>query len=418
MKRFYVNAILILSLFFVAFTLSAQQKVEIGQQCPDIELSNILNYKNKKALLSEFNDKPILIDFWFIRCPACWDLMTHLDSLHKANNGKFNIIMATTEKEEKVIAFFKKHPNLSNPEIPIATNLPFDSGLMKMFPHRKEPHEVWIGNNRIVKAITTKEEVTQDNITSFMQGKPLNLPEKIEFMNNLGMGGQELFLTDHQYNKGKNQLCYSYFGQLDPKLITLKWAVEYNKKFDGVRILCQNCVGEVLYNIAYDADVDMDLTEKKKLSKNDKFFTTPYCYELVLKDTSVAKAKKMMQIYLDNYFSFKSELKELDVPCYVLSRIKDSNKFISQITDNKSKFDQTDNQVIVKNVSIKAVIDNRLYNDLPYEVLNETNYDGKVDIILPLKSDINNLKKELNKYGLDITLQKRKRERIYIQNMN
>lgn len=393
------------------------QKVDIGTAYPDILLKSIINYKNESEQLSVFNDKPLLIDFWFIGCAPCMELVPHIDSLQKANKGKFNVILATFEKKEAVLAFIKKHPVFQN--FPIVTDVgPLDS-LMLMFPHTKEPHEIWIDRDKIVRAITSFDNVTADNLKTFLNGSPLSIPEKRELTPD--QRRMPLFLIDREFNAGKGRLFYSYISENDPKISNVSWGIHYEKDSQTINARCQNCLLQILYMVAYNVSGEnkVFLTGKSWAENPDKKTATLksfYSYELIMKDTSLSKARKIMRNSLDNYFSIKSEVKQVEVPCYVLSRFKDQSEFMSKEKTPVNKLDSTADKFIVKNIGIDFVVNNGLYNHLEHEVLNETNYGGRITVTIPRTNDLKKIKRELNKYGLDINLEKRKREIIFLEN--
>ncbi|QJB30816.1 TlpA family protein disulfide reductase [Chitinophaga oryzae] len=393
------------------------QKIDIGKPYHDILLKNIINHKDEKALLSSFNDKPLLIDFWFIGCAPCMELVPHIDSLQKANKGKFNVLLATFEDKNTVLAFIKKHPVFQN--FPIVTDIERSDSLMLMFPHTKEPHEIWIDSGRTVRAITSSDKVTSKNLAVFLNGAPLSLPEKRELTPQ--QRSLPLFVIDRDFNDGKGQLFYSYISETDPKISNVSWGIQYEKENNTVKARCQNCLLQILYMIAYDihGQNKFFLTGKswdEHPGKKEAALKSFYSYELVMRDSSIAKARRVMRSSLDNYFSLQSEVRQVEVPCYVLSRLKDSSEFISKSASPANKLDSTSDKIIVNNIGIGFVADNGLYNNLEHEVINETNYEGRITVTIPRTRDLQKLKKELRKYGLDINLENRKREMIFLKN--
>jgi cytochrome oxidase Cu insertion factor (SCO1/SenC/PrrC family) len=47
------------------------QPLSIGDKVPDIQFENILNYKSKKAKLSDFKGKLVILDMWSTSCTFC-----------------------------------------------------------------------------------------------------------------------------------------------------------------------------------------------------------------------------------------------------------------------------------------------------------------------------------------------------------
>lgn len=410
----------ILLITFIASTESSiGQKIEIGKPYQDILLRNVVNYSKENALLSTFNDKPLIIDFWFIGCTPCMELVPHLDSLQKANPRKFNILLATFENRNAVLAFTKKNPVFR--KFPIITDLKRSDSLMLMFPHTKEPHEIWIDRNKVVQAITSNEELTTQNLVAFLNGASLSLSEKKELTPE--QRRLPLFLIDREFNNSKGQLFYSYISEYDPKISNVSWGVQYAKENNTVKALCLNCMLDILYKVAYDiSGPDKVFFNGKSWSENQAKKTPelklPYSYELIIRDTSISKARKIMHNSLDNYFSLQSKVKQVEMPCYILSRLENRSDFISKDETPANNLDITVDKIIIKNIGIDFVINNGLYNNLEHEVLNETDYNGRITVTIPRTKEFQKIKKELNRYGLDINIEKRKREIIFLENIN
>lgn len=421
-----------LTIIFVVTTIiltckaSYSQKVDIGEKCPDVKLSNIINYKSNSAnLISTLSDrKPLIIDFWFTHCGPCTEFIPYLDSLQKAYNKQFNVLLVTYEKKEEVIAFFKKHDEFSHLAAPIVTLANNEHILRKMFPHVKQPHEVWIDKNGIVVAITSASQVTPQNIDNFINGGALHLPEKRELPIAIANGQLPFLTTDEQYNSGKGKLFYSYIGSSDPKLSG--WtSVGYDPAKKEYRIFCQNCDVNRLYMMAFNNPEGQETRVKPQYTNTDKFesnyqtYKNLFCYEIVVKDTSLPKIRKMMQRELDNFFGLKSGIKEEKTPCMVLSRLtKDNNQFISKETSPKNTFQREKDSITLKNIDISFPINNRLYNTVKYRLVNETGYNGRINIVIPNTNDLTQLKEGLNKYGLDLNFEMREEKIIVLEDQD
>nr|WP_295865476.1 TlpA disulfide reductase family protein [uncultured Chitinophaga sp.] len=413
-----------LLLILAAISPLKAQKLNIGDKCPDISLTTLLNHHSKNGnLLSDFADKPLIIDFWFSSCAPCLDFIPRLDSLQKKYQNRFNILLVTYENEEKVKMTMQKNPQIGNVKSPIATAIETTTSLMKLFPHTMEPHEIWIGKDGIVKAITSHYDVTPSNIEKFISDLPLDIPEKKEITDpKISMGGQPLLVTDQEFSAGKGKLLYVYFGKGDPKIPGISMA-SFNDKGGESRILCQNCPVHTLYETAYKRKGRYTpIKVVNKLSDTTRFVSDGhtqkniFCFEVVAKDTSEGKIKQIMKRELDNFFGLRSSLTQELVPCYVLSSISTNDKFKSK-DDLPSSHEMKKNNIVVKNIGIFAVLRNKLYNNLPYNVINETGYNGNIDVVIPHSTDIDQIKKGLNKYGLDINLEMRNEDRIILEDM-
>src|SRR6185503_15628352 len=144
----------------------------IGDKVPDIEFSNILNYSGSKAKLSSFRGKLIILDFWATWCSPCVKALPKLQSLQKQFGDKIQIITVTAENKETVNKFFSK--SKIGKEIVSPVSITNDSILFKLFRHKYIPHDIWIDEKGIVKAITSHEYITKNNITTLQSGKKID----------------------------------------------------------------------------------------------------------------------------------------------------------------------------------------------------------------------------------------------------
>ncbi|WP_343746381.1 hypothetical protein [Chitinophaga sp.] len=426
------NKILILIIIFhQLYQPSHAQKVNIGERCPDTKINGLMNYRSKEAkLLSAFNDKPLIIDFWFIRCAPCISTMIQLDSLQKKYNNQFNLLMVTSEKEEDIKKFFSHNEKLKKLQQPIVYTAHLTSDLKKLFPHSGEPHEVWIGKNGIVKAITSNLEITTENIKKFLKGDTLNLPEKMDILDSkYAMGGQPLLMNDEERSGGKRKLYYSWMGAADPHVPSLS-ATRSAGGSNGIRLIFQNLDFIGLYKEAYSLfrskwQIDHNemiksfsqFKDSLRLQSNAQTRKNWFCYEIFLHDSSVSAIKKLMQRDLDNFFKLKSCIKQREVQYYVLSKLKNSsdNAFLTKGNIKDGFIENKGDSIVIKNTYLDYIAENRLYNELQYEVINEIGNPGPVDIVIPQTNDIQKIKHALNKYGLDINQETRTENVVILQ---
>lgn len=407
------------------------QKINIGEKCPDLALTSLMNYSSREAnLLTAFNNKPLIIDFWFIRCAPCIDAIIHLDSLQKKNKNQFNVLLATSEKEQDILSFFQRNEKLRNCKLPIVHSAHIKSDLKKIFPHSGEPHEVWIGKNGVVQAITSAFELLPENIEKFLRGDTLNIPEKMDVLDTkYAMGGQPLLMTDEERSAGKRKLYYSWIGAADPRVPSLT-SRKFNRELSSTNYIYQNIDMLGLYMQAYStfrAPWQIKNNESIKTLKafKDSLKYQPdfrtlrniFCYEIFLRDSSEFNIKKKMQQELDIFFKVKSTVKQTTVQYYVLSKLKNKSGgvFMAKNSEDEGYIENKNDSIFVKNIGMYYLAHNQLYNNLPYPVINETGYTGTVDITIPKTNDIQILKQALNKCGLDIHQEERSENILILQ---
>lgn len=87
------------------YIVRAQEYKKIGMKIPK---QNFKSIDGKEITLGGKQDKPTLINLWFIQCPGCIAEMPALNRLMEKYSDKVNFIALTFEKEEDVRKFLKK----------------------------------------------------------------------------------------------------------------------------------------------------------------------------------------------------------------------------------------------------------------------------------------------------------------------
>jgi len=160
----------------------AQKALPIGTKVPDIRFTQVLNYKQKTAKLSDFKGKLVILDLWSTTCSSCIAAFPHMEQLQKQFSDKIQILLVdpylikydTEERVKHALALMKARTGYY-PSLPI----PIRAGIIdKYFPRRSVPHEVWIGPDGRLLAITEMAEITAEHIQSFLNKEPLSLPVK------------------------------------------------------------------------------------------------------------------------------------------------------------------------------------------------------------------------------------------------
>lgn len=134
----------------------------------DIPLGKIINYKDSIIKLCDFNDKIIILDFWFTHCTDCIAQFPKEDSLQKQFAKDIQFLLITFDSAKQVKDFFSKWQAQSGIKLPFPTIVE-DTTLRKLFRHIYDPHYAWIFPNGYIVGQTSEHFVTADNINGMLK---------------------------------------------------------------------------------------------------------------------------------------------------------------------------------------------------------------------------------------------------------
>lgn len=429
-QRSYIKAGLLLCVMLSFIQTRAQKtfkELSVGDKLPDIEIRHIINYSKSAARVSDFMGKPLILDFWAPWCSPCVAAFAKLDSFQKKFEGKLRILPVTTESKEfsaRLIAGLKKARNIN-----LTTSVVEDTTLSRLFFHRLLPHYVWIEGNGIVKAITGPEEVSEENIALFIEGKPLSVRVKHD--------GLEPFVRDKPSFGGdqvafNNELIFhsvlTRFIQGYPTAssqrknwirctshsISLLYKIAFGEF--GLQFMSDNRVILEGFNSTMDSlEIGM-YTDRTFNQWQDMIHDHLYNYELVVPDSSFNKTEQyaIMQQDLNRIFGLRGiqarkEKKTVKVLALVRTSAEDKLK-----TANAATVDEhSDFYLKISNRPLYVFVEKLqafFSKDGSLPVTNETGYKGRIDIELNCDmTDMNAVNKELGKYDLQL---KEKQEEI------
>ena len=148
--------------------------IKIGDQVPDAQIENIINYLTKTAKISDFKGKLLILDFWNTWCGSCIDEMPAVAILQQKFRNKIKIISVTSQKIKTVNDFIKNHQAVSNLNLTMALQ---DVNLSKLFPNKMLPHVVWISANGEYLGATDQADLSSAEINEILSTGIPNLKE-------------------------------------------------------------------------------------------------------------------------------------------------------------------------------------------------------------------------------------------------
>lgn len=156
----------------------AQSKLNINDRLPALPINNQLGIVNDPVTTTQLYKKGMLIlNFWATWCAPCIKEMQMMAELQKKQKDRFQVICISHEKQGTVNAFLEKNPAIKNSGLRIISA---DTVFSKMFFHQALPHNVWVNQQGVIKAITGDDEVSEKNIINFLTGSNNGMKVKQE----------------------------------------------------------------------------------------------------------------------------------------------------------------------------------------------------------------------------------------------
>ncbi len=435
-----IKQIVLLTIAFLYLNQSvtlAQSKAEgmypeIGKPCPDFILKDIKYYKKiKQASLKDFNNQCLILDFFATGCSACFASFSKVNHLQQQFAGKVQIILIGYDDEyvRPTYEKFKKKENLQ-----LAVN--YDTTLFQDFVPHGVPHLVWINENGIVKAITTSSDLNAENLQAFIDGKKFAFFDK----------SQKAYDALKKYDKNKPLLINGNGGDDSDFLyrsLLANWKpgipnrvpesisrhINTYKRFEVSGV----SVGK-LYQFAYTGYSNywfddpvyleyyhfpvLDIADSSIFKYNYISEKNLYCYSFIAPPEKITKeyVQKIMQNDLKGYFGYDASIETRIMPCWKLVATKEAaDKLKSKggkpmYQSNQSGFSMTN--TLTHN--LLSMIWGKHQSEPPF--IDETGISGTIDIsINALLDDLESVKKELQKNGLDLVKGERETKVLVIR---
>jgi thiol-disulfide isomerase/thioredoxin len=392
-----------------------EQGIKIGQKCPDVIITNLINNNGASLRLSELKGKLIIIDFWNTWCSSCISSMEKLELIQKELNNQLFVLPVTKQKREVAEKFWNNNNNLKKLSFPSVVE---DTVLSKYFPHNVVPYMVWLDEHLIVRAITTSQYANKKNIMAVLDKQDFNfiVPKKqVDFDYS-----KSLITNSSQLSEVESPLYCSLFmpsnnswrGGSSIKLI--RDSVKGSTRFTAVN---QPILG--LYHLAFLDHINWNLSKRLKLNVTDstRFFynknkvyndqwrqLNTYSYEQILPSKITdAEFYNTMTKNLDQYFGLKSRIGKQVTKCYV-------------IVDSPVKMPpykiQTD-----KEIGVDSLVSILNHDANWFPVVNESKKWRDKKLSHDLLKDLSpaKIKEELLKHGLDLILTDREVDMLIIE---
>ncbi len=222
--------------------------------------------------------KMVIIDFWDVSQNACIEMLPRLDSLQKqfADDVQLLVVDVNPDNDTSRVGRFFRDASYRY--------IPGDTTLKRFFPHRSNPHCVWVNGSGVIIGITNAWDVTSGNITDMISqpGKTLNTKT-------------EAF----PYNNDDSSTRFTYRSVITEE--AQGYGIRGGFKFsENGMVIKHYVINETLRSLlqrAWPGEVfppDLNLPYEKR-----------YCYELHIPPTPQEELQRYLQEDLSRYFRIK-----------------------------------------------------------------------------------------------------------------
>lgn len=412
--------------------------LKVGDLLPDFIIPKIIRANKDKANTADFKNQLLIIDFWSIYCTGCVEALPKMDSLQKQFGNQIKILPVTFEAKALVENFWKKNRYIQHISLPSVVE---DRHFSSYFRHKAIPHEVWVYKGKVI-AITNAQYVDESNIKKVLSGEEINWPVKNDFysfdgtkqvlfpldkdkvdissgllrytalggyregLTTDGLGGGSGIVRDSERKTIRtfllNQSIYTAYIFNWGKLISLKDLVK-----PSLSATANQFVWEVKDRYRY-------LYNHKKAYQAEWIRKNGICFESLIPDTGQTDLQITRTLIqdLDRLLGLKVRWEKRKEKVLVLIRTTIEDKLKGKPTSGK------DQRFIDQPLSQLVYTLNQQEGN-PY-IFDETAYKKMVNMELNISSwtDIASIRKELNRYGLDLKEEEREVDKFVFSEVN
>jgi thiol-disulfide isomerase/thioredoxin len=398
------------------------RELKIGDTLPSLVVNYLENNEIKTKQLSSFyKSRFLVLDFWATWCAACIKSMSSADSVVDRFNNQIQLLPVTYEDHKTVQQFVLRNKLLNKLNLNYVVG---DSLLMGgYFKFSVLPHDVWIDTNGVIKAITYPDEISYDNLVSFINNSKLSIEEKVDDVSfdffkpfkvedslilyrsllTRYLPGVSNYIGGTIYPEYHEDSKMNRFAAVNKDFLSLFYAAySYGHgsiNFSRVELYVKDSVSLNPF------PKNKELPSRKLVQKYCK------CYELILPD-EVTDTVLYARLFdeLNRISNFHASIEKRERPCWVLVNADKNKNPAADTGKPKLKWDQG---FMSKMINYPMNILTAYLNwNMELPVVNETGFDRPLNIELKLSADatkdgfvyfnVEKVRNSLNKYGFDI----------------
>lgn len=418
-------------------------KPEVGKPCPEFTLTYVKHYTKREVTLTTFKGQWLFLDFWFTGCTSCIQSLPKINKLQNEFKGKVQFLMVGMNDHKynrNIESVFEKLRKKQGLNLAVA----YDSTLGPRWQIYSMPHIVVIDPKGIVRYITSGNDLTMEKISDLLEGKPVTLSDKEikrpDFDDNLVNKSQDKFPREkivcqslltrwngEAQNGGYAVGSFATFPVTELQkgfqfaMVNLHWL--YNTAYLGQYYF--KFLGDSLYGKVYHFPV-LELKDSSlfEYSYGVELGKGLYSYSLLVPPERMTKEgiMKYMQQDLERTFGFNASVEERDMPVWALVAKPDAGKKI------KTKGGQSYNSASVESSVAGFTVRNTPVKDFfmslvfylaeteRHPFINSTGIEGNIDLTIDADlTNIHDVKRELQKNGLDLVLSTKRMKVLVIR---
>ncbi|MDP3467556.1 MAG: DUF3738 domain-containing protein [Daejeonella sp.] len=422
MKSKYTSKLILMIFSMLSYLPAGSQTksnkaLSIGDHLPAIHISKILNSTKAVRKIQDNTEKHLIIDFWSPYCSYSVKTFKELDSIQQLFTKDLEIIRVTRQTDLDLRKLFVRSEIASNSKLPLVYS---DSTLREFFPIEL-PHQVWVDNKGIIRAIANPQNFTVKNVKKLIQNEGLNLlpmdhfqnfnpaqplfmQAKMSFLNNL-----EQFSYYTRYINGINQKAGNTIDPITKQVIRRAY---YNMSVKNLIKLAYDSFGsgEKYGALSDDRRVIYEKEDPERFfipKDNNELieweWNNTYCYEIKVLPENADRLPKMMQEDLQRFFNVSINEETRIVDGYALI-ISDKNKIPLSSGKGRSLtlYNQKSGITTIENQLVKQLIkslEGKLRNDI---IVDETNFKERLLLHFKGRENVHEMREELKKFGFDL----------------
>lgn len=412
MKTIFTNIIL-LCLYITVNSQTAIKRLQIGDQVPDVTVTNVVNYQADQVKISDFAGKILILDYWFTGCKPCIASWPKLLDLQAKFADQIQILLVNPmENKTAVERFIKNWQQRSG----VAFTLPSvtsDTVLSRILPPSGYPTVVWLDGNGIFKAVTDGIDLNEDNINAILNNEDIGTKKLVEtssfldpsmplYVNGNGGSGNTLEWTSSisRFDDGipgytaLSADSSGYYITITHAAIHPLIMFAYGQGPYPERAI-SNYIRLATSRIQYEIS-----NPERVMPYVDGFPQTQniYNYQLLsAQPKTVDQLRSMMRQDIERYFDLELELKRITTECLVLTAedttlISDFNR-----VRNPRYMTYKPGELVLEDVAVDDFIGYLTeyvgadYN--VYPVVDETGFKGLMDITFDDKEILSDYRK-------------------------